>query len=151
MARPFTGRHMAAIICGFFGVVIAVNLLMATLATRTFGGTVVDNSYVASQKFNGWLAEARAQQALGWQETVRLDAARRVRVGMSVAQRPLTGARLEGYARHPLGRAADVPLAFIPRGPGQFVSAAPLPEGRWILHIAVTRGPDRADLIADLR
>src|SRR5687768_10998939 len=76
VSGPFTGRHMAAIICTFFGVVIAVNMLMAVLATRTFGGTVVDNSYVASQKFNGWLAQARAQQSLGWQESVRLDSDR---------------------------------------------------------------------------
>ena len=29
MTRPFTGRHMATILVAFFGVVIAVNLLMA--------------------------------------------------------------------------------------------------------------------------
>lgn len=151
VTRPFTGRHMAVIICSFFGVVIAVNLLMATLATRTFGGTVVDNSYVASQKFNGWLAEARAQRALGWEENVRLDQTRRVRIAMSVANEPLAGARVEGYARHPLGRAADVPLSFTPQEPGQFTSVAPLPAGRWILHLAVTRGSDQADFVADLR
>ncbi len=64
--KRFTGRHMAAIMFAFFGVVIAVNVTMATFATRTFGGTVVDNSYVASQKYNGWLAEARRQERLGW-------------------------------------------------------------------------------------
>ena len=104
MTRRFTGRHMAVVICTFFGVVIAVNLLMATLATRTFGGTVVDNSYVASQKFNGWLAEARAQQALGWQEEVWLDDSRRAEVTISMGGRPLDGSAITGSARHPLGR-----------------------------------------------
>ena len=51
-----TGRHVAAIFIGFFAIVIAVNMLMASYAIGGFGGTVVDNSYVASQKFNGWLA-----------------------------------------------------------------------------------------------
>ena len=55
----------------FFGVVIAVNLLMAHYAVSTFSGTVVDNSYVASQEFNGWLGAARAQRALGWTVEVR--------------------------------------------------------------------------------
>ena len=45
--RPFTGRHMAAIMVAFFGVVIAVNVYMARLATSTFTGVVVENSYVA--------------------------------------------------------------------------------------------------------
>ena len=55
MQRAFTGRHMAAIMVAFFGVVIVVNLLNARLASSTFGGEVVENSYVASQDFNRWL------------------------------------------------------------------------------------------------
>eukprot|EP01035_Chromulina_nebulosa_P040301 gene40301-54499_t len=57
---------MTAIMCAFFAVVIGVNMLMASDAIRTFGGTVVDNSYVASQQYNGWLAEARVQRLYGW-------------------------------------------------------------------------------------
>lgn len=150
MTRRFTGRHMAVVICTFFGVVIAVNLLMATLATRTFGGTVVDNSYVASQKFNGWLAEARAQQALGWQEEVRLDDSRRAEVTMSMGGRPLDGSAIAGSARHPLGREAEIPLVFTAAAPGVFVSDRPLPVGRWYLHLVVTRGPDKADLFVEV-
>ena len=54
---PFTGRHITIIMVAFFAVVIAVNLLMARYATSTFGGVVVENSYVASQNFNKWLDE----------------------------------------------------------------------------------------------
>jgi nitrogen fixation protein FixH len=53
--RTFTGWHMALILIGFFAVVVGVNLLMARFASSTFGGVVVENSYVASQQFNGWL------------------------------------------------------------------------------------------------
>ena len=63
-AKRITGRTMTAILCAFFGVVIAVNILMATIATRTFGGVVVENSYVASQEYNGWLAQSRRQRDL---------------------------------------------------------------------------------------
>jgi nitrogen fixation protein FixH len=62
----FTGWHMAAILGAFFGVVIVVNVVMARLASSTFSGEVVANSYVASQDFTRWLAEARAAAALGW-------------------------------------------------------------------------------------
>ena len=37
--KPFTGYHMAAILIGFFGIVIAVNIYMAKVAVGTFGGT----------------------------------------------------------------------------------------------------------------
>ncbi|WP_037492794.1 FixH family protein, partial [Sphingobium sp. HDIP04] len=83
--RRFTGWHMTAILAAFFAVVIAVNMLMATVAVRSFGGTVVENSYVASQKFNGWLAQARAQQRLGWRDAVTLDAERRVGLALKDA------------------------------------------------------------------
>ncbi|MFC0203576.1 FixH family protein [Novosphingobium soli] len=68
----FTGRHMTAILVAGFGVVIGVNVAMATLASTTFGGAVVENSYVASQDFNRWLDEAAREKALGW----HLDARR---------------------------------------------------------------------------
>ena len=65
-ARKFTGWHMTGILVAFFGVVVTVNIVMARAAIGTFGGTVVENSYVASQKFNGWLDQAKAQDKMGW-------------------------------------------------------------------------------------
>lgn len=131
---PFTGRRFLAVMVGFFGVVIAVNITMARLATGTFGGTVVENSYVASQKFNGWLAEARAEQRLGWATPLSLDGSRRVVVGV-----PGTGFVVAGHAHHPLGRAPDVALSFRADGPGRLVATTRLPAGRWQLRLEVRR------------
>ena len=64
MKREFTGKHSAAIIVSGFAIIIAVNLFMATLAVRGFGGVIVENSYVASQEFNDWLDAAEEQKAL---------------------------------------------------------------------------------------
>lgn len=50
----------------FFGVIIIVNLTMATFATRSWTGLVVKNSYVASQDFNRELEQAKLQAARGW-------------------------------------------------------------------------------------
>jgi len=138
VTRRFTGWHFTAIIVGFFGVVIAVNVTMAMFATRTFGGVVVENSYVASQHYNGWLEAARKQDRLGWEIKPTLDTQRRILVSVNV-----NGARVSGFARHPLGRAADVPLTF---GSGRR-SAEALPPGRWAIHLLVRRGRDEARLI----
>lgn len=135
MRRTFTGRHMAAIIVSFFGVVIAVNLTMAHLALSTFGGIVVENTYVASQEFNGWLEDERRQRALGWDAitTWRPDNRLSVRLlGVPGA------ARVAATARHPLGRVPDRSLAFEPTGGGRFESTSALPEGRWIVRLEVT-------------
>jgi nitrogen fixation protein FixH len=136
--KRFSGRHAAAILFAFFGVVIAVNVTMAIFATRTFGGTVVDNSYVASQKYNGWLAEARRQERLGWTASPSLDAGRRVVVDLNVE-----GVRIDGYAQHPLGRERTIPLSF---GKGQR-SAESLPAGRWAVHLILRKGQDEVRVL----
>jgi nitrogen fixation protein FixH len=141
MTRRFSGWHATAIIVAFFGVVVAVNVTMATLAVRTFGGTVVENSYVASQEYNRWLAAARKQDELGWSITPMLDPQRRVTVAANVR-----GAQITGFARHPLGRMADVPLKF-----GKDLrSDRPLPPGRWAVHLTVRKDADEARLIETL-
>jgi nitrogen fixation protein FixH len=129
---------MTAILLAFFGVVVAVNLTMAMFATRTFGGVVVENSYVASQKYNGWLDAARKQDRLGWTIEPRLDGQRHVIVAVDAK-----GVAISGFARHPLGREADVPLTF-----GEDLrSTQALPPGRWALHLLVRRGNNEARLI----
>ena len=142
MTRRFTGWHMMGIMVAFFGVIIAVNFTMAYFATSTFGGKVVDNSYVASQKYNDWLAAAKAQEQLGWEHEMTLDAERRLTVQVSAA-----GATIAARARHPLGREAELDLAFAPAGEGRFRSTDALPAGRWIVHLTITRGADQARYI----
>ena len=133
----FTGRHMAWIMIAFFGVVVAVNLLMARLAGSTFGGVVVENSYVASQKFNGWLDKAEADRALGWKADVRRAADGRVSV--AIAGVPAF-AGVTAAARHPLGRMPDTRLTFVQQADGRFLSREVLPAGRWQLRLVVTAG-----------
>lgn len=139
MTRTFTGRHMLAIIVGFFAVVVAVNLVMARFAITTFGGTVVDNSYVASQKFNRWLDEANAQKQQGW----HADATRReghVLVSLWDMMGAMDGAQISAVAMHPVGRSADVSLHFRQIGRGYYQSLETIPAGRWQLKVQVANG-----------
>jgi nitrogen fixation protein FixH len=134
MTGQFTGRHAAAIFVAFFGVVAAVNLTMARLASSTFGGVVVRNSYVASQNFNRWLDQANAEKALGWKATAVREADNRLTVSLSGVPE---GAQVTAIARHPLGREPDQALAFSPLGEGRFRSTATLPATRWQLRLQV--------------
>lgn len=149
--RPFTGRRMAVIIVAFFGVVVSVNLTMATFATSTFGGKVVDNSYVATQRFNGWLEQARFQERLGWSETVRLAGDRHVEIDLTLRDAPIEGASIGASARHPVGREDDVALNFREIAPGRYRSEQALPDGRWRLHIAISAQGAEKRLIETLR
>ncbi len=148
MTRIFTGWHMLGVMLAMFGTIIAVNLVMATVAIRTFGGTVVDNSYVASQEFNRWLAEARAQNRLGWAVAVSEDGTHRPVITVRTSKGLLGGARVSAVATHPLGRAPARDVAFVAAGEGRYIAARPLPPGRWLLRIKISRG-GRAALFDD--
>lgn len=139
MRKAFTGRHMAAAMVGFFTVVVSVNIAMATFSTRTFGGTVVDNSYVASQHFNRWLDEAATARSYGW-----TMAAKRVgshaELSLRDASGPIDGAVIRAVAEHPLGRQPDVALRFERIGAGEYRSSTALPLGRWRLRFEIRSG-----------
>ncbi|WP_156840981.1 FixH family protein [Novosphingobium aquimarinum] len=133
-SKPFTGKHMSLILVAFFLVVFAINMAMARLATSTFGGVVVENSYVASQHFNRWLNEAAEEKALGW--TVAAERRPDDRIELQLAKVP-ADARVTAVARHPLGRLPDQELSFVQSADGGYVSSQPLPAGRWTLRILV--------------
>jgi nitrogen fixation protein FixH len=138
----FTGWHMTTILVAFFAIVMAVNFTMARMAVGTFGGTVVDNSYVASQNYNRWLASADRQSRLGWNIGLSLSADRRVIVDARAKGTMLNNLTAVGDALHPLGRADDIALAFAPLKDGRLQSNAALPAGRWNVQLSVRRGPD---------
>lgn len=137
MTRGFTGWHMTGLMVAMFGIVIAVNFVMAGYAIGTFSGTVVDNSYVASQHFNGWLAEARAQRNLAWTVDAAFRSGRVLMVTARTPQGPMASAVVTVRATHPLGRLPQQDLTFRQDGAGRFVATRALPPGRWLLHIDV--------------
>ena len=133
--RPFTGRHMAAVVLLFFGTIIVVNIVMATAAIRTFPGLNAHNSYVASQTYNLLLGDAATQAKLGWWAEIGVSPDRRVRLAL----RDRSGTLLRGFvvtalAGRPASAAEDRTLAFDPTPEG-YQAAEALDPGRWLVEI----------------
>ena len=136
--RPFSGWHMLAILVAFFGVVLVVNLVMARLALSTFSGEVVENSYVASQHFNGWLDQAKAERVLGWKAGLSVtDNILQVAI-IDNAGQPVPHAQVSAHATHPLGADTDLVLRFAEARPGIYTTT--LPAGRWQIHLLARAG-----------
>lgn len=140
MTKKFTGKHMAMVMVGGFGIVIAVNFYMASLAVGGFGGVVVKNSYVASQRFNGWLEEAREGERLGYSaEMGRDDTGRMLVTTQGVPESALLSASI----RRPLGEPADASLVFERVGENLYRSTEALDHGRWIARLSVDSSAGR--------
>lgn len=139
MTREFTGRKMLAVMVGSFAIIIAVNFTMASYATASFSGVVVENSYVASQKFNGWLEQAEQQQALGWSAHVLRQGDRLVVRTQAVP----ADASVEAVLRRPIGQRETRGLTFAPgEAKGTLVSLQEVPAGRWLARLTITSGDD---------
>ncbi|GAB5349723.1 FixH family protein [Alteriqipengyuania sp. 357] len=146
--NKFTGKHMAAVMVGGFGIVIAVNFYMASLATSGFGGVVVKNSYVASQNYNQWLEEAREQEATGWTMSATREPDGAIAVATEGAPQ---SAELSAVARRPLGERGVRALPFVRDGENRFVSTVPLDEGRWTLRLALEDGARKRIIEAEIQ
>jgi len=140
--KPFTGKHMLASMVCFFGVIVAVNLTLAALASGSWTGLVVKNSYVASQKFNAHLQAGREQAALGWHSNLtyehgglRFDIADKA--GAAIAADAVTVA-----IGRPAMEADDRIVTLERRADGGYASDETLGAGQWELR-ATARIGDR--------
>ncbi len=137
MRNEFTGKHMAMVLVGGFGIVMAVNFSMAAVATSGFGGVVVENSYIASQKFNGWLEEAERQEGLGWQAATKRTEDGWLEVETEGVP---AGAVVNAKLRRPLGQAEYRELSLLRNAPNLYRSPNPLPAGRWLVRLTIESG-----------
>ena len=144
----FTGKHMLICMIGFFGVIIAVNLTMAMLASGSWTGLVVKNSYVASQQFNQELAGAQAQREAGYASRVSYFDGVLVFVLKDKDGSRLNVSGLTADIGRPAFEQADRTLTFLP-GPEQtYRLPIELGPGIWALKIhGETQGsPYRRDI-----
>ncbi len=133
--REFTGRHMLFAMVGFFGVVIAVNVLMATLAGRSWTGLAVKNAYVASQHYNEVLDEARRQSELGWTSSLDVEGGRPV---LSVRDRrgePVVGLAVSSRVERATHEGEDAAAAMIEERAGRYVAERALQPGLWLVRV----------------
>jgi nitrogen fixation protein FixH len=139
-SRPFTGGHLAALLLLFFATVIAINSAMAVIASRSWSGFVVRNSYVASQEFNRRVAEARDQAALGWSGRLSL-AAGRLRYELRDARGKLVDAsHATASFRRPVSDREDRVMALPPSKGGPFETDVTLADGIWIIEFEIDAG-----------
>lgn len=138
--REFTGRHMLMIMLAFFGVIIAVNVVMARFAVTSWTGLVVENSYVASQQFNEKMVAVRTQNDLGWVPKLDIAAGK---ITLTLIDRIGNPVRMTGGKatfQHPTFEAADWSASLQPSGKGQLSASSAVSPGVWVVNIEIDCG-----------
>lgn len=129
----FTGRHMLAVMLAFFGTIITVNFVMAYYATSTWSGLVVENTYVASQEFNGKSAAIRALLATGIKGQVSVEGDK-IRYRLTLpGDKPVLADQVTATFKRPVGDHQDFRVDLVPAGDGLFVAEHRVLPGHWIV------------------
>ena len=148
-SQRLTGRAVLIWLLSFFGVVIAVNALMAKLAIDTMPGTQVDSSYQEGNQYNAEIAAARSQEARHWQVQGHVTRGSDRRAWVEIVARDeeghaLSGLSLAAQLERPTDKRDDHDLALIERDPGTYRGEViDLAPGQWDLVLAATRGGER--------
>ncbi|MEO9467337.1 FixH family protein [Parasphingorhabdus sp.] len=150
--RRINGFHATWMFIAFFGVIFAVNMLMARFAVSSFGGTVVDNSYVASQNYNKWLEEGRQQASHGWSfSKASRSGEQLIFSAIAEDQNPLESMTLSAEVSHPVGRTETFELTFGETAPGQYRSIEAVPAGRWKLKVRALRDGQAFNFLDEIK
>ena len=137
----FTGWHMLAAMLLFFGTIITVNFTMAYLATSTWSGLVVKNTYIASQEFNGKAAGIRAMLSTGIKGTLEVKDDS-IRYGLAMpGDKPVLADKVTAHFKRPVGEHQDFAIELQPVAAGLYAASRPVQPGHWIVEmIAIKDG-----------
>ena len=140
--RIITGRTVLLCLISFFGVILAMNVVMVRVALSSFSGVETESAYKAGLSFKNDVAAAHAQNARHWSIDAAVERGETTRVTITARDaqaRPLESLKPDVRLSHPTDKRRDVLLEFIELSPGRFQSLTPLPEGRWDLVIGLQR------------
>ena len=154
-ARTLNGRHVLALVVGFFVAIMAVNAVMVWYALKSFPGMVSADAYREGLAYNRTIEAREAQRALGWQVAVDVSArAGMHRIEARFADRTGTALRgLDVTARivRPVARGADRAIVLRETSPGEYIADADLPtRGHWHLELEAHGGSQTWRMERDL-
>ncbi|PHQ66563.1 MAG: hypothetical protein COB93_11835 [Sneathiella sp.] len=143
--RELTGRHVAMMLAGFFGVMFAVNAVFVYFALGSFSGLSVDEAYQRGLTYNQELARSEDQDARHWQQELVFvqtgdDAGTLTLKLMNDAGRKLEDITLSGTLRRPVVDIGDSPVEFRYTDGGYAADLLFAKKGQWDVVILVEGG-----------
>jgi nitrogen fixation protein FixH len=137
-----------AFLAGFL-VVLAANATLVIVALSSWSGLTTERAYAQGVNYNQNLAAARAQEALGWQAELTVEAQdpELAEVRFSLTDRDGWPIKLDlvrvRFVR-PTQSGQDVEITLATRGGTDYRGEAELPlPGLWDLHVLAVKGEAR--------
>lgn len=121
----------------FFGVFIAVDAVMVTLAVRTQTGLVTEQAYEKGLAYNRALEAAEEQSAWGGTGTVTLEGKRLSFILKDKEGRTIHDADVTATVRRPVQAGYDVTYPMAPTGQQSYAADVEFPlPGEWDIRVS---------------
>lgn len=146
--RPLTGWSVLSVMIVCFGVVFAVNGLMAYYAVSTFRGEAELSPYEHGLAYEKDILAARAQDERGWKvsEHVERDAEGGARIEARFLDRdgaPISGLAVVAGFDSTANVKFDRDVTLRETAPGVFAGRIDAGAGQWDVNLEATRGGER--------
>jgi len=147
--KPLTGRTVFLWLAAFFGIVLAVNGVMAKLAIDTLPGTEIDSGYSASLAYNSEITAAHDQQARGWQVAAHIERYSDGHASVKLEARdgngaPVTGVAFSALLERPTDNRADRSIVLFENANGVYRGDIyNVMPGQWDLVLVAKRSAHR--------
>lgn len=135
------GFYLLGILLAAFAVVLAVNITLAVMASRSNSGLVSEHAYEDGLDYNKELNLRQAQAELGWHVHVahNLPAGLQAYEITDAQNAPLTGATVTFRAAHAVENMPGVTLTLPETAPGHYEAPAPLARGPWNVTLTIVQ------------
>ena len=143
------GRWIPWTFLAGFLVVLAANATLVIVALSSWTGLTTERAYAQGVNYNQTLAAARAQEALGWQAELSVEAEdpRRAEIRFSLTDRdgwPVKVELVRARFVRPTQSGQDVEIMLETRGGTDYRGEAELPlPGLWDLQVLAIKGEAR--------
>lgn len=148
-ARTLNGRHVLLALLGFFGVVLAVNVVLIYKAESTFGGVDTDDAYRKGLAYNERIAAAEEQAELGWHGNLDyVRNTRHMRLTLTdTSGGPVPGLTVTAQLQRPVTNRYDQELSLTQTGADTYeADVSGLAPGWWTVDVRAHHGPENATL-----
>ena len=137
--ETFTGWHMLTIMVLFFGTIISVNVTMAWFASSSWSGLLVENTYVASQKFDDEVAINREMQARGWKSDLSVEDGVLIYQLADAGGDPILVDAVSVLLHRPVGVVEDQHVSLTHLGSERYSSKVTMEPGHWVAKITANK------------
>ncbi len=133
-----TGKHVLAMLIGFFLVILIANIFLINFAVKSFPGEKEEKSYLQGLNYNQRLAARTEQAALGWTTTIDeallVDDNIEFKIVIKDANAlPIPNLDIVGVFSRPANDADDHSFVFSGIGNGTYIATVPGSPGLWEL------------------